>query len=213
MSSLLNYPLAILDSITELQSFDGTNIRPNQLVRIRNTIVANDFEGATHFQFRVGYAGTDSTAQLVVGPATGATGKWVCVDPVMNIQIPSSTFTFNLADAATLFTVPTGFRLLIQRVMIEIGVAWTGGAASAIGISSSNANFNTKGDLLGGATGDVAAGLASGFQGTIGTKIAQSLATRPPVVLNAGETIRFDRITSAFTAGVGVLNIICNNVF
>lgn len=110
---------------------------------------------------------------------------------------------FSKADAAVLFTVPVGYRVQVGRAFWEVTTPFTGGASSAIGVSSSNAAYNTKGDLLGGATGDVLAGLTAGFRGTVGAKIA-SLGL---VVLVAGDTIRFDRITSAFTAGVALLHL------
>lgn len=110
---------------------------------------------------------------------------------------------FATADAAVLFTVPTGLRLQIGRAFWEVTTGFTGGASSAIGISSNNTKYNTKGDLLGGVAGDVAATLVAGFSGTVGTKTA-SLGL---VVLNAGDVIRFDRITSAFTAGAGLVHV------
>lgn len=115
---------------------------------------------------------------------------------------------FGTADAAVLYTVPVGIRLSVERAFWEPITSFTGGASSAIGLSSSNANYNTKGDLLGGATGDVAAGLVSTgapFKGTIGAKAA----TQGVIVLVAGDTIRFDRITSAFTAGAGNVHLPC----
>lgn len=117
--------------------------------------------------------------------------------------------TFNTADAAVLYTVPNGVRLSVERAFWEPTVSWTGGTASAIGASSSNASYSTKGDLLGGAAGDVAAGLVSTgapFKGTIGAKAA----TQGVIVLVAGDTIRFDRIASAFTAGAGNIHIPCS---
>jgi hypothetical protein len=114
-------------------------------------------------------------------------------------------FTFNQADASVLFTVPAGYRMKIIDACWEPTTSFTGGASSAIGLSSSNAGYNTKGDILGGAAGDVAAGLtavpATPMKRTIGAKIAAG------VFLVAGDTIRFDRIVSAFTAGVGNVHI------
>jgi hypothetical protein len=114
--------------------------------------------------------------------------------------------TFNTTDAAVLFTVPTGFRVMIRETFWEVTTPFTGGVSSTIGLSSSNANYNTKGDLLGGAAGDAAAVLvATGAlaKGAAGAKMG------PPrrVVLVAGDTIRFDRITSAFTAGVATAHV------
>ncbi len=115
------------------------------------------------------------------------------------LQLPVG---FATADAAVIFTVPTGKRLFVGRPFWEVTQAWTGGSSSAIGLSSSNAAYNTKGDLLGGATGDVLAGLTVGFKGTIGAK----LASNGVVVLVGGDTVRFDRITSAFTAGAALVH-------
>lgn len=110
---------------------------------------------------------------------------------------------FTKADAAVLYTVPTGIRLSVGRSFWEVTTPFTGGSSSAIGLSSSNAAYNTKGDLLGGAAGDVLAGLTAGFKGTIGAKVA----SQGVIVLVGGDTIRFDRIVSAFTAGAGLAHI------
>jgi hypothetical protein len=120
---------------------------------------------------------------------------------------------FGLADAAVLFTVPTltngAAALELGSLWWEITTSFTGGASSAIGVSSSNASYNTKGDLLGGSAGDVAAGLLStGLTykgGTLGTKFGSN----GKVILVAGDTVRFDRITSVFTAGAGFVHINC----
>ena len=112
--------------------------------------------------------------------------------------------TFATADAATLFTVPAGMRIAVLKAGWDVSVAFTGGAASTIGVSSANAAYNTKGDLQGGAAGDAAAALTAGFRGgTVGAK----LASNGLVVLGGGDVLRFDRITSAFTAGAANLNI------
>lgn len=116
--------------------------------------------------------------------------------------------TFNTADAAVLYTVPTAIaRLQLIRAGWEVTTPFTGGTSSTIGLSSSNAAYNTKGDLQGGASGDAAAALVAGFKGgTVGAK----LASNGLVCLVAGDTIRFDRITSAFTAGVGLAHVYCS---
>lgn len=119
------------------------------------------------------------------------------------VGIVALPVTFATADAAVLFTLPTGYRAIVGRCLWEVTTAFTGGTSSAIGLSSSNASYTTKGDLLGGASGDVLAGLTTGFKGTTGAK----LATQGLVVLAAGDTIRFDRITSVFTAGAGLAHV------
>lgn len=123
----------------------------------------------------------------------------VCTQGRFTLTLPIG---FALADAAVLYTVPAGMRLALERGFWEILTSFTGGASSALGISSANANYNTKGDLLGGASGDVAAVMISTgnpFKGTIGAKAA----TQGIIVLVAGDVIRLDRVTSAYTAGAG----------
>lgn len=111
---------------------------------------------------------------------------------------------FNTADAATLFTVPTGYRLFLSRLFWEVTTPFTGGSSSAIGISSDATGFSTKGDLLGGATGDVLATLTAGIKGgTVGAKFGSNGV----VVIPETKLIRFDRITSAFTAGAGLVHV------
>jgi hypothetical protein len=74
-------------------------------------------------------------------------------------------------------------------------------------VSSAKTGYSTKGDLLGGATGDVLAGLTTALSPTMGTVGAgfDTLAKRRALWV-ATNTFRFDRITSVFTAGVGAVN-------
>jgi hypothetical protein len=146
---------------------------------------------------------TDASGQLFVTPPSGS-GRWVRSSrtPVLKFAV-----TFATADAAVLFTVPTGMSLRLTRVLWEVTTSFSGGASSAIGASSSNAAYNTKGDLLGGASGDLAATLVgatpAAVRGTLGTKFANSGI----VQLVGGDTLRFDRIASAFTAGAGTIDL------
>jgi hypothetical protein len=139
---------------------------------------------------------------LVATPAAG-TGRWLRVDKMVDIKI---AITKDTANNAVLYTVPTGFKLKPIDPFWEPLTNWTGGTDSAIGLSSSNAAASTAGDLLGGAAGDLAAGMlaASVYTGTPGTKIA---TVTPGLVLVAGDTIKFNRIASAFTAGTGYAHI------
>jgi len=118
---------------------------------------------------------------------------------------------FGTADATALFTVPTlppsCVGLYIGRAFWEVTTSFTGGASSAIGISSNNASYNTKGDILGGASGDVAATLVSTGVKYKGGTLGAKFGSNGVIVLVAGDTIRFDRITSAFTAGAGFLHL------
>lgn len=142
-----------------------------------------------------------STSEAYLLDPTTAPGRWLRAPGSVDLSLP---ITFQTADAAVLFTVPIGARLLVQRGYWEVDTGFTGGTSSAIGLSSSATGHTTKGDLHGGASGDVAATLVAGItKGTVGADIASG------VLLLPGETIRFDRITSAFTAGAGKAHLVC----
>jgi len=144
----------------------------------------------------------DATENLVLTPSVG-TGRWLRLDKSVGLKLP---IAFGTTDAAALFTVPAGFRVLLQEMFWEITGDWTGGASSAIGVSSDQAPHSTKGDLLGGTTGDVATDLEAADGVTQGTIGASFSAAPKKVILDAGSVMRFDRITSAFTAGTGFVH-------
>jgi hypothetical protein len=117
---------------------------------------------------------------------------------------------YTLADAAVLYTVPANLKIRIVSVFWEVTNGFTGGSSSAIGLSSSATNYTTKGMVHGGSGGDVAATLVAGYHvGTLGTGIT---ADPKVVVLPGASTIRFDRITSVFTAGAGYVHAECRVV-
>lgn len=122
---------------------------------------------------------------------------------LLHLKIPIS---YALADAAELYKLPAGMRLAIERLWWEITANFTGGTSSAIGVSSGQAPHDTKGDLLGGGSGDVAATLAAA-NGNAGGTIGASFGSNGVVVLEPGSILRFDRITSAFTAGTGFVHV------
>jgi hypothetical protein len=132
---------------------------------------------------------------LVVTPDAGS-GRWLRMPGFVDL---SFAFTYATADAAVLYTMPTGAVMLATRGYWEITTSCSGGSSSAIGLSGPSPH-NTKGDLLGGSGGDVAATLTTALSpaiGTVGTDQAAGIR------LVAADTIKFDRITSAFTAGAG----------
>jgi hypothetical protein len=186
-------PLHGASSLAALKAITPDNRSDGQLARV----VSGAGAGPWRYSASSSLTGDDL---LVATPADAPTaGRWLReFGSDVDLVLPAD---FNKADAAVLYTVPVGFRLYLGIPFWEVGTSWTGGASSAIGLSSSNAGLSTKGDLLGGASGDVAAGLLSTgafAKGTIGAKMG-----KPAAVLSAGETIKFDRITSAFTAGAG----------
>jgi hypothetical protein len=151
------------------------------------------------------------TVQSTLSPLGHAQGKatpdgegWVVVgsSPVgLKIEFNKDT-----VDGAALYVVPEDARLLIEQTFWEVTTGFTGGTSSAIGLSASTAPHDTKGDLLGGASGDVAATLVPGFaEGTPGASWSGAPGI---VVLEAGTVIRFNRVASAFTAGAGFVHII-----
>lgn len=152
-----------------------------------------------------------STSRVIVASGlrrSGATGS----PGTGMLKLP---FGFGTADAAALYTVPAGYALKItEDPFWDVTADFTGGSSSAIGISTDDTtgtNASTKGDILGGATGDVAATLTatgSPKAGTAGAKM-DTIAHRQGIILHAGKKIRFDRITSAFTAGAGFVCVPC----
>lgn len=150
--------------------------------------------------------------QLLIVPTGVATGRWLAeTNQVVDIVCP---IAFGTADAAILYTVPTGAIFQLEDLLWEVTADFTGGASSAIGVSSSNkttpTNWTTKGDLLGGATGDVLATLVATstiLAGTVGADM-DTVAKRRGAIFKPTDTFRFDRITSAFTAGTGNVHII-----
>lgn len=163
---------------------------------------------ASNWVFSAASAAVDATSQLVVTPTVG-TGAWLRTDKLVDLKI---AVDFNKADAAVLFTVPTGFKLRIPRAFWEVTLGFTGGAASTIGLSSSNTGVATKGDLLGAAAGDAAAVLIVASPGPYVGAAGAKTAGAAPVVLVAADTIIFNRITSAFTAGTGFAHVLAELV-
>jgi hypothetical protein len=140
--------------------------------------------------------------QLVIKP-TGSKGRWLLAPNFpFDLALP---IDFNVADAAALLTLPAGCYLALGRSYWKITADWTGGSSSAIGLSGSVAPHSTKGDLLGGAGGDVAATLVAAggkLLGTVGADVAGGILLKPT------HAVRFDRITSAFTAGTGFAHLV-----
>jgi hypothetical protein len=181
---------AALKAITATNRFDGLKI-----------MLKSDRSEWTFVATPSAALAADGADALVIAPTAG-TGFWVRMPGAAVLRLPN---TFATADAAALLTVPEGFVLrLTSFPYYEVTTGWTGGASSAIGLSTAKASYNTKGDLLGGAAGDVTATLGTvGVKaGTAGAKLG-TLANMQGLVLVEGDILRFDRITSVYTAGAG----------
>ena len=135
--------------------------------------------------------------------AASLAGRWLAV-PGQMVDLALAC-TYATADAATLYTMPVGANMRLVPGYWEVTTGFTGGSSSAIGLSSDQSGHSTKGDLLGGSGGDVTATLGSAadyIEGTIGADIAAG------VILKAGKLVRFDRITSVYTAGAGYAHVV-----
>jgi len=112
----------------------------------------------------------DSAGYLTIRPTDLGTtdpGRWRLESNVVELSL---AFTYATADAAVLYTVPTGCILQIMSLWWEITADFTGGSSSAIGVSSNKTGFTAKGCLLGGKTGDVLASLTAALSPTWGTR-------------------------------------------
>ena len=136
-------------------------------------------------------------------------GRWLAVPgQFVNLALP---ITYATADAATLYTMPTGAAFKVEGLYWEVTTGFSGGSSSAIGVSTTKTtptDWSAKGDLLGGSGGNVAATLVAGARiaGTIGTDM-DTIAKVRGAIWEAADIFRFDRITSAFTAGAGSVHV------
>jgi hypothetical protein len=197
VATRIHLPVA---STTDLAAIAADN-------RATGMMVINTADGS-RWVFSGDSAAADTSSTLVVTPAVGS-GRWLRMPGSVLLTLP---ITYATADAAVLLTMPVGSLMLIRKLYWTISTSFTGGSSSAIGVSSSKTGFSTKGDLLGGASGDVAAAITSALSpanGTIGDK-ADSVGELHTALWKAADTVRFDRITSAFTAGVGAVNIVAD---
>jgi hypothetical protein len=147
----------------------------------------------------------DTADELVQGPSAG-TGKWIRADKAFILKVPVS---YANTDALAIETIPAGMTLkLTAHPFWEITTGFDGGSSSANGISTSLTGFDTKGDLLGGASGELTAaiGTAGIKAGTEGGEL-NDLTGFKAMLFVAGTEIRYDRITSAYTAGAGFVCI------
>lgn len=143
---------------------------------------------------------TDASLQLVIPATTAGAGAFLRLPGTIELALP---IAYTNTDAEALFTTPAGARWGLSLLSYwDVTTGFTGGSSSAIGLSSSKSGFTSKGDILGGTGGDVTAtlGTAGVKLGTIGTKLD---GDDKRAIFVAGDTIRFDRITSVYTAGAG----------
>jgi hypothetical protein len=180
------------------------------IAALKGIAAANRYEGqvvlvqANGSLWRFGAASTlttDAAEALAVEPTAGD-GCWLRVDKTFVAKLP---IAYTTADGAAILTVPAGFCLrMIGFPWWEVTTGFTGGTDSAIGVSTNLTGYETKGDILGGATGELTATLGtSGIKlGTIGDELGD-IAGMHAMLFPAASEFQFDRIASVYTAGAG----------
>ncbi len=202
LSQRLAAPVATLAALKAIPA-----MRRNDGMRI--TVTAAPSAGGGNYRFSLASALANDD-QLAVEPTAGA-GCWLRETGAVDLAFP---IAFGTADAAVLYAMPVGARLLVQEFWWEVTTSFAGGSSSAIGVSSNKTvptSWVGKGDLLGGATGDVAATLVATapddiVAGTVGTDF-DTIAKRRGAIWVATDNFIFDRITSAFTSGAGFVHV------
>jgi len=140
----------------------------------------------------------DEAEELQIEPTAGS-GTWLRVDKSFVAKIPIS---YANTDGEAVWTIPESWALRLTGMPYwEVTTGFTGGSSSAIGISTNITGYTTGGDILGGASGDVAATLVAGIAtGTIGGELDDTAGLHD-LLLEEDSELQYDRITSAFTAG------------
>jgi len=136
---------------------------------------------------------------LAATPAAG-TGVWLREEGTVDLSMAITSATTN---NQVLLTLQSGQRLRPADFYWETTLAWSGGSSSGIGLNSNKTGFSTAGDLLGNTLGDVAATLVTGVTaGTVGGGF-DTVTKRHNAIFVSGDTIRFNRVVSAYTTGAG----------
>lgn len=171
--------------------------------RVHGNIVDVDADGSRWYWHSTSTLTSDGILVQAAADAPSA-GRWLRAPGIVDL---ACSFTYATADGAALLTLPTGARFALHRAFWEVSTGFTGGSSSSIGVASTT--MSTAGDILGGSGGDVAATLVAGaaIPGTVGAKL-DALAEIHANVFAAGEAFTLERITSAFTAGVGKVHLV-----
>ena len=210
----------------------GAGGKPVDLTQVLNAIGASyasatalkdvgpDFQdgivlvGDTPFAWNAASTVNDPTDQLTIRPSAidaAAPGRWVyAAGPQIVLSLP---WTFATADAAVLFTTPTGVVLRPRLLWWTVDTTPAGGSSPTIGVSSNKTGFTAKGSLLGGAAGDGAGTLLSAVSpllGTRGTRAGDDRLIRENVpVATAAATPSFaiEQLLYAATIGTGAAGV------
>jgi hypothetical protein len=144
---------------------------------------------------------------LVGGVSTVQPGAYLLAPgpTVLSIAV-----TYAKADAAVLATVPTGAEVKLNCLLWNVTTLFNGGSTPTVGVSSGTlTGYTTKGDLLLAGTAALTATGAKYKAGTVGT-VMDTPTKRDACILVATDTIRWDRIASAYTGGAGNIIILAD---
>lgn len=170
--------------------------------RVHGNRVDVDADGSQWYWHSTSTLTSDGILVQAADDAPSA-GRWLRAPGSVDLALP---FSYATTDGASLLTLPAGARFALDRAYWEVTTGFTGGSSSAIGVASTT--MSTAGDILGGASGDVAATLTAGVKaGTVGGKL-DALSEIHANLFAAAEVFTFERITSAFTAGAGYVHLV-----
>jgi hypothetical protein len=196
----------ILHALTGLTAAQMTAIKPQ--ARFAN-MPAQLNNGLRYFWHNTTALAADGFL-VVDADDTPALGAWLLA--AGQEALFSMPIGFGTADAAALLTIPAGCLLIPRDFWWTISVDFAGGSSSAIGVSAS-VGPDTKGDLLGGAAGDIATNLEAADSPTWGTiGLEWDTVAERRIFLAAATVLRFDRITSVFTSGAGTVEMLARVV-
>lgn len=193
--------VAPVANIVALKAIDTTAYTTGTLV-----LVESDNTGrASLWMFSsTSVVADDTTNQLVTNPTTGG-GAWLYQGSSITLKLAISHAN---SDADTIFTVPTGVQLHPREAWWETSQTFNG-TSPKLGVHASPTGWTTKGDILGGATGDTLASTDSRMAGTIGAKLDTRAHGR--LIMIAADTFKFDLISGSLsTAGASNVRILCD---
>jgi hypothetical protein len=147
----------------------------------------------------------DGADELAIAPTSG-TGMWLRADKSFVMKLP---IDHTMSDGQEICEIPAGMAVkLAAEPFWEVTTGWTGGSSASIGIASSQTGYNTAGDLLGGAAGELTAvlGTTGVKPGTIGPHV-DTLVERQALVMVSGDTITYEKIADTYGAGAGFVCI------
>ncbi len=156
------------------------------------------------WRFHATSTAADTSENLVAVPGVGS-GRWLRADRIVPLSL---AVTHANVDADTIFTVPVGARLHPREAWWETTTTFNG-STPKLGVHASPTGWTTKGDILGGASGDTVASTGTRMDGTIGAKL--DTRTNGRLIMIAADTFKFDVVSGSLsTLGATKVRILCD---